>query len=153
MGLTTDPEEARNSGRDPATGMQGKYVVLSDEERAKGFIRPVRLAYVHVGAPGPRFHRRDLTDEEKENHPEATCFEVYPEAMHPSLGRYWTEAQLAAVGRGCRTVTTMNRAIAETYARDPHFYGGTYCAGCRTHLDVGEHGEFVWEGTEERVGT
>ena len=32
---------------DPKTGMQKAYVVLSNEERAKGFVRPVRRSYVH----------------------------------------------------------------------------------------------------------
>ena len=32
---------------DPATGMHKAYWVLSDAERAKGFVRPVRLSYVH----------------------------------------------------------------------------------------------------------
>jgi hypothetical protein len=32
---------------DPTTGQQRAYVVLSDEERAKGFVRPVRLSYIH----------------------------------------------------------------------------------------------------------
>lgn len=32
---------------DPATGMQKGYVVLSQEERSKGFVAPVRTAYVH----------------------------------------------------------------------------------------------------------
>ena len=32
---------------DPATGQQKGYVVLSAEERAKGFVRPVRQSYVH----------------------------------------------------------------------------------------------------------
>lgn len=31
----------------PDTGMQKAYVVLSEEERAKGFVRPVRQSYVH----------------------------------------------------------------------------------------------------------
>ena len=31
----------------PWTGMQKGYVVLSSEERAKGFVRPVRRSYVH----------------------------------------------------------------------------------------------------------
>ena len=34
---------------DPTTGQQKAYVVLSKEDRAKGFVRPVRRAYVHVG--------------------------------------------------------------------------------------------------------
>jgi hypothetical protein len=38
----------------------------------------------------------------------------------------------------------MSRAIAETYARDPAFYGSTFCVHCRTHFPVGEQGEFVW---------
>ena len=32
---------------DPNTGMQKAYVVLSEEERAKGFCRPVRTSYKH----------------------------------------------------------------------------------------------------------
>lgn len=43
--------------------------------------------------------------------------------------------------RGCGAVTTMSLAIAETYARDPKFYGATYCTGCRMHKDVAE---FEW---------
>jgi hypothetical protein len=102
MGLTNDPKEARESGIDPETGMQNKYVVLSEEERAKGFVRPVRRSYVHAA---------------------------------------------------CGGVTTMGQAIAETYARDPHYYGGTYCAICRDHFPVGEQGQFTWDGTDEKVGT
>jgi hypothetical protein len=33
---------------DPTTGQQKAYVVLSAEERARGFVRPVRRAYLHV---------------------------------------------------------------------------------------------------------
>lgn len=85
----------------PATGQQKGYVVLATEERAKGFVRPVRDRYVH---------------------------------------------------QKCGTVTTMGRALAETYARDPYFYSGTFCCSCRAHFPVGEDGEFVWEdGT--KVGT
>src|SRR3954467_6361571 len=42
---------------------------------------------------------------------------------------------------GCGTVTTMGRALSETYARDPKFYGATFCCGCNRHLPVAE---FVW---------
>jgi hypothetical protein len=55
--------------------------------------------------------------------------------------------------KGCGTLTTMGQAIAETYAREPRFYGSTYCCGCNMHRRVGAHGEFVWDGTDERVGT
>lgn len=87
---------------DPKTGMQKGYIVLSAEDRSKGFVRPVRRSYVH----------------EK-----------------------------------CGTVTKMGQALAETYARDPHFYSGTFCVGCGAHFPVGEDGEFVWDGTDEKVGT
>lgn len=87
---------------EPATGMQKGYVVLAEEEVAKGFVRPVRATYTHLK---------------------------------------------------CGTDTTMGRTIAETYARDPHFYGGTFCVNCRGHFPVGMNGEFVWKGTNIKVGT
>lgn len=83
----------------PTTGMQKDYVVLSSEERAKGFVRPYRKSYVH---------------------------------------------------KTCGTVTTMSQPIAETYARDPFFYSGTFCVGCRAHFPLDQ---FVWDGTDERVGS
>lgn len=101
MSTTDDRNDPalRNVGPD---GMQEKYLVLSDEERAKGFVRPVRRSYRHSR---------------------------------------------------CGAVTTMGQAIAETYARDPSFYGGTFCARCGSHFPVGEAGEFVWYGTDLKVGT
>lgn len=83
----------------PTTGQQKGYVVMSEEERKKGFVRPLRRSYRHLP---------------------------------------------------CGTVTTMGIAIAETYARDPKFYGGTFCCGCRTHFPLDQ---FVWEGTNEMVGS
>lgn len=53
----------------------------------------------------------------------------------------------------CGGVTTMGTALAETYARDPAFYSGTFCSRCGTHFPVGESGEFVWLGSNEKVGT
>lgn len=96
------PVTADHREIDPKTGMQKGYIVLSDEERAKGYVRPVRRSYVH----------------EK-----------------------------------CGGLTTMGVALAETYARDPYFYSGTFCASCRAHFPVGDDGEFVWDGTSEKVGT
>lgn len=99
---TTDDRNDPGLRKIEPDGMQEKYLVLSDDERAKGFVRPVRTRYRHLP---------------------------------------------------CGTVTTMGRAIAETYARDPSFYGGTFCVGCRAHFPVGEAGEFVWDGTDLKVGT
>ena len=47
--LTTDPTDPRlGHGSDDQPGPQNEvYLVLSDEERAKGFVRPVRRSYIH----------------------------------------------------------------------------------------------------------
>lgn len=45
----------------------------------------------------------------------------------------------------CGVATTMAQSIAETYARDPSFYSGTFCVGCGKHFPVGEDGDFVWD--------
>ena len=99
MSLTTNPNDPCLVDGQKAVGQNECYLVLSEEERAKGFIRPVRRSYIH----------------EK-----------------------------------CGVVTTMGLALAETYARNPKFYGATYCCGCGIHLPVNE---FVWDGTNEKVGS
>jgi len=161
-GLTTDPKhEDLGHGADDRPVPQNKcYLVLSEEERAKGFVRPVRRGYLHVGIAGPKFPIRDLTAEEQRfnefSAPEHVFvkFEPYPEGHEGSAtGRFWTQKQLDSVGKGCGTLTTMSRPLAETYAREPGFYGSTYCCGCSMHRPVGADGEFVWDGTDERVGT
>lgn len=97
-------------------GQQKDYVVLSAEERAKGFVRPVRRSYVHVG-------------------------------LNPTMNG----SVLVRHGQGgCGARTTMSLSIAETYARDPEFYSGTFCVGCAKHLPLDQ---FVWEGTAEQVGS
>jgi len=88
------PADRSHTEIDPKTGMQKGYVVLSPEERAKGFVKPVRRSYVHAK---------------------------------------------------CGTLTTMGRSLAETYARDPNFYSGTFCCGCGTHFGLDE---FTWEDGE-----
>jgi hypothetical protein len=75
------------------------YLVLSEEERAKGFVRPLRRSYVHDA---------------------------------------------------CGTETKMGLPLCETYARDPSFYGATYCVGCGMHKPVSE---FKWSEDGERVGS
>jgi hypothetical protein len=52
----------------------------------------------------------------------------------------------------CGKITTMSRDIAETYARDPKFYSGTFCTTCRDHFPVGENGEFTWYEMDGREG-
>lgn len=136
-------------------GQQKDYRVLCETERAKGFVRPVRASYKHVGTPGPKYPLRDLTDEEKERYASIgyVKFEAYPEEMRPRSGSFWTQDRLDKIGKGCGGVTTMGQSLAETYARDPGFYGGTFCATCGDHFPVGEAGEFVWVPDGSRVGT
>src|ERR1019366_583939 len=140
--VTDDHRELKENGQQKA------YVVLSEEERAKGFVRPVRRTYKHVGAR-PKYPTQELTTEEKERLKleKYVAYEPYPEEESPCVGRFWTEAQLNS---GCGDVTTMSQAIAETYAREPFFYGSTFCCRCGGHFHVGENGEFIWidDGTK-----
>lgn len=99
MGVTDDRNDPglKNIGPD---GMQETYLVLSEEERAKGFVRPLRRAYIHK--------------------------------------------------KGCGAHTRMGLELCETYARDPKFYGATYCVGEGSHFPVAE---FVWVEDGEQVGS
>lgn len=156
-GLTTDPKhEDLGHGADDKPGPQNKcYLVLSEEERAKGFVRPVRHSYRHVGIAGPKYPLRDLTEHEKEVYAGSgyAKFEDYPESDRPAMGRFWMRDELESINKGCGVVTKMGRELSETYARSPGFYGSTYCCGCSMHRPVGRDGEFVWDGTDIRVGT
>ena len=112
---------------DPATGQQKGYVVLTPEERAKGFVRPVRRTYTHIG-----YLLLMMNDE-------------HAGYSHFGIVQEWEQR----IG-GCGTDTTMALSIAETYARDPGFYSGTFCVHCREHRPLNE---FVWKGTNEQVGS
>lgn len=161
---TVSGEEPANPDEAPvpnsATRVDGQHVdhwtMCPTEIIKEGFKRPVRLSYRHVGPPGPKFALRDLTDDERERYGAHSYikFEPYPEGYKGSAtGRFWTQEQIDKVGKGCGTVTSMPTPIAETYAANPGYYGSTFCCGCGTYLPVGEKGEFVWAGTNERVGT
>lgn len=154
MPITTDPNDPRLQWgpEDKEPHPQNEvYLVLSDEERARGFVRPVRRSYKHVGKQ-TKYPLRDLTDEEKERYKQFGYVkrEDYPDSESPLTGKYWTQAELDKIGAGCGTVTTMGQAIAETYARDPNFYGATYCVHCQKHLPVDE---FVWVDDGTPVGS
>lgn len=162
LSTTTDglpPRPGYENGPAPAplkeNGQHEAYFVLKPEERAKGFARPVRRSYKHVGVR-PKYPLRDLTDEEKTSYADEKYirYEAYPESERPACGRFWTKEALES---GCGAVTTMGLAIAETFARDLNYYSHTMCCNCGKHLPVGEHGEFIWldagRETTERVGT
>lgn len=147
MSLTTDRNDPALQVVKP-DGQNEAYLVLSEEERAKGFVRPVRQSYKHVGIR-PVHPLRDLTAEEKERYADSgyVKFETYPEDGSLGVGRFWTEKQLIG---GCLTVTKMGLALSETYARDPKFYGSTFCCGCGAHFPVAE---FVWDPDGSVVGS
>ena len=152
--LTDDPNDPRikRGGGDASPGPQNDvYLVLPEKERAKGFVRPLRRSYEHVGPPGPKYPLRGLTEEEEENHRgRYAVYEEYPEE-EAAVGRFWTQKHLDEVAKcGCGAVTKMGLALCETYARDPHFYGATYCVGCRMHKPVDE---FIWEEDGVRLGS
>jgi len=132
------------------SGQAGAYWVLSAEERSKGFVRPVRLSYKHVGVQ-PEHPLRDLTADEHERYDQFNYakYEEYPKSADEGdpLGRFWTEAQLNS---GCGTETTMAQSIAETYARDPSYYGSTFCMACSDHLPVEQ---FVWLDDGSKLGS
>ena len=94
-----NPVDEHTREINPATGMQNDYIVLCEDERKKGFVRPYRDSYKHLP---------------------------------------------------CGTVTTMGKALSETYARDPKFYGATFCCACATHFPVAE---FIWTTDWETVGS
>src|SRR6185437_15684971 len=147
MGLTTDPTDPRLRMVRPG-GQNEVYLVLSDEERARGFVRPVRRSYQHVGQR-PKYPLRDLTPEETKRYAQFhyVKYEEYPKrGASGAIGRFWTQEQLDV----CGATTTMGQELAETYARDPRFYGSTFCCRCGKHLPVNE---FVWLGTDESVGS
>lgn len=144
--MITDNPDHPDINQDRGDGQNKAYLVLSEAERAKGYVRPVRVSYVHVGSR-PTYPLRELTPDEHERYDQYGYIrsEEYPPGA-ALVGRFWTAKQLAS---GCQTLTTMGRALAETYARDPKFYGYTFCCGCSQHFPVDE---FVWDGTDLRVG-
>jgi len=77
-----------------SNGQQENYMVLSEEERAKGFVRPYRDTYKHLS---------------------------------------------------CGAITTMGSAISETYARDPKYYGATFCVRCKDHFPLRDANGYAFE--------
>ncbi len=149
-----DPAEVRKQQQaDPPTGQHADYIILCEEERAKGFVRPVRNAYEHVGKK-LRGTLEKLDEPSVFNGITFTHIDRFLVGEHKS-GTYLTAKEARSVEHtgyygGCGSVTTMGAALAETWARDKSFYGATFCCGCNRHLPVAE---FVWKDTNERLGT
>lgn len=168
MSLTTDPNDRKlKEGQKNKTGQHEIYLVLSEEERAKGFVRPYRESYVHTGKQGYKICGKNLRilDAQDEFYPKyyavVCCAKPDCTILHENgrciSGSFLTKEQYeqAISGnynekKGCGTITTMGRALSETYATNPKFYGATFCCHCNTHLPVEE---FMWCGTNEKVGS
>lgn len=147
------PVTADHREIDPVTGMQKDYVVLAPEERAKGFVRPYRDTYKHVGNGGPKGKTRELTPEEKGQYQSYgyVLHEDYGPEKDPLVGKYWTQAELDGANAPCGgAVTKMGWELSETYARNPKFYSGTFCVGCKKHFPVAE---FRWVADGFVVGS
>lgn len=93
-----DPRLGHGVDREPVKQHE-VYLVLSEEERKKGFVRPLRQSYIHSK---------------------------------------------------CGGLTSMGLPLCETYARDPKFYGSSYCVQCQKHLPVAE---FKWAEDGAIVGS
>lgn len=157
MSLTTDYNDPRlGRGADTSPVSQNEvYLVLSEDEIAKGFTRPYRDEYQHVGCK-PTHPLRDLTEDEidlwvspDDGDETFIKFEEYPDALVTSCtGRFWTRGELNKTA--CNAVTSMGRKLSETYAVNPKFYGSTYCVGCSMHRPVAE---FIWTSDGKVVGS
>lgn len=168
---TTDGQPARPGFEDrgapapidPKTGQHEAYWVLCEEERKKGFVRPVRRTYRHVGRSicgkieprvgaghiyAPKLGGSISICALKPGH-DGECFDVIQSVTQPEAA----EAERMHTLGGCGSNTSMGQTLAETYARDPKFYGATFCCQCGGHFPVGEEGEFVWIDDGSKVGT
>lgn len=148
------PVDVVRAEQTETTGQHKDYIVLCDKKRAKGFVRPYRDKYIHSGRsicaktryvkPGMLGGPRDVC---------ALPFDHEGECEGPTYNVTQAEqSRLLESHRkgGCGTETIMGRALSETYARDPSFYGATFCCQCNRHLPVGE---FVWSADSETVGS
>lgn len=155
MSIVTDREDTR-LGQVKDNGQNEAYLALSQEEIDKGYLRPVRDSYIHIG----RYYTHNP---EILNQPYKYGSKTYV-ATIPCLienervigSSYITQEELDQYNTtkgyigGCGTLTKIHERLAQTYARDPKFYSATFCVGCKTHPPVSE---FVWDGTDEKVGS
>lgn len=153
--LTTNPNDQCLIDGKKEQGQNECYLVLSEEERGKGFIRPYRDSYVHVGQ---FFNDKPILLDKKEVHNGKEYVAKVAALKEGSkiIGYHFLTKkdydQINSTGYkgGCGVVTKMGRALSETYAVNPSFYQATFCVGCNKHLPVSE---FLWDGTDEQVGS
>lgn len=75
--------------------------------------------------------------------------ENYP--VDDGKGKFVRPIRRAYVHTKCGVETVMSQDIAETYARNPKYYGATFCCGCKKHFPVEE---FTWsENPDQKVGS
>lgn len=69
---------------------------------------------------------------------------------HPTkdTGEFVQPVRSAYVHDECGATTRMGTDLAESFARDPHQYGKTFCAGCGDYYPLDE---FTWNGTDQTL--
>lgn len=156
MSYTTDKNDPRlNQVKD--NGQNKAYLIMTDEELSKGYVRPFRDTYIHKGR---KYENAPVLLSENHTFQDRVYIATIP-VLKDEDGKvigssYLTKKEYdqwyetgGFIG-GCGGKTTMARKIAETYAVNPKYYGATFCAFCGQHLSVNE---FVWDGTDELVGS
>lgn len=133
------PADRSHTKIDPKTGMQRGYIVMTPEERAKGFTKPVRRSYLHAKcgtittmgialaetyARNNRFYSGTMC---------VTCHAHFPlneftwepdgEPMDPELQEAWNVAHTARLARENeerrqRRISDLRRELAELEAQD-----------------------------------
>jgi hypothetical protein len=143
------------------------YFQHLDEDQRTHFMVLLNADDLHFTAPGhfyvrPFFIPRPSGDGVTDNHSDPRLREIDPKTGMQSAYLVAPADERKLFVRPVRTsykhlvcgaVTTMSKELAETYAAKPAFYSGTFCVRCKTHFPVGEDGEFVWDGTDIKVGT
>lgn len=112
---------------------------LEQAKRKSAEAIPVNRSARQLSGGGP------VTEDHREINPESGQQKDYVVLTQAERAKGFTRPYRDTYRHSkCGKITTMSRDIAETYARDPGFYSGTFCTTCRAHFPVGEDGEFTW---------
>jgi hypothetical protein len=131
------PADRSHTQIDPNTGMQRGYIVLSPEERARGFVKPVRRTYVHkcgvattmgvalaqTYAANPRFYSGTFCCGCRTHFPlNEFVWDPDGEPMDPDLQEAWAVEHTAKVARQTeerrqKRIADLRRELADLEAQ------------------------------------
>lgn len=143
--LTTnkDDTELGHGYDDSPVEQNKKYLILSDEERSKGFIRPVRYSYVHIGKKvdlkgGTIEPRTDECNKHNEKfNTKYVAFIKYPESESPVVGRYIEQKELDNINKhigGCGTGIFYDQSIGRGIRKSKRIFN-----------EIDPYGEENWD--------